>query len=101
MVDKPARRLTVSEYLIEFPHTTDNCMQMQMLAGLDMDYPELLPMISWGCMADNHGGWAMVDAESDAEALDMLPITMRDKVRVTKLNKFTAGEIREWHGKAA
>lgn len=88
----------MTQYLIEFPHTTDNCMEM--LDAL-AQYPELLPMISWGCESGTHNGWAMVSAESEADAFDMLPPSLRDMVRVTRLSKLTVDDIREFHRKAA
>jgi hypothetical protein len=85
----------MSQYLIELPHTLDNCMPM--LDSLAMDNPDFLKTINWGCMAGNHTGWAMVEAASDADASNMVPAAIRDSVCVTQLSHFTPEQVRELH----
>lgn len=89
----------MSQFMIEFPHTQDNCLRM--LDDLSMNNPDLLSRVNWGCMAGNHTGWAMVEAESAADALNMVPIGLRDSVRLTEMSRFTPDQIRDFHLKAA
>ena len=43
----------------------------------------------WGCMDGVHTGWAVIEAEDEAQACLAVPSIVRNKARVVKLNKFT------------
>ena len=85
----------MARYLIESPHTPDEC-----LTALDevLDQgSDMLAKYDWGCMSGDHRGWAVVEAESDSGALEMVPSVVRGKAHVVPLNKFTAKDIAEAH----
>jgi len=43
----------------------------------------------WGCEVGIHNGWAIIEAENEAQAKLAVPPLVRRKARVIKLNKFT------------
>jgi hypothetical protein len=83
------------EYLIELPHTKESC-----LAALDRINdlgPQTLERWSFGCSDGNHTGYALVDADSLSEALNVVPDSDRKTVKIRKLNKMTPEQIASYH----
>ena len=76
----------MQRYLIETPHTDEECDQLikQVYA---MGY---LYNFDWGCMVGVHSGWAIIEAESEADAYLAVPSLVRKKAKVVRLNKFEA-----------
>jgi hypothetical protein len=76
----------MDRYLIETPHTDEDCHQLveQVLA---MGY---LYHFDWGCESGVHCGWAILEADNEAQARLAVPPLVRSKARVIKLNKFDA-----------
>jgi hypothetical protein len=74
----------MDRYLIETPHTDQDCHQLiaQMLAT------GYLHNFEWGCKSGVHSGWAILEAESEAQARLAVPPLVRNKARVIKLNRF-------------
>jgi hypothetical protein len=52
-------------------------------------------------MAGDHTGYAIVEARSESEAREAIPVFLGGKARVVKLNKFTPEQIRDFHRKSA
>jgi hypothetical protein len=79
----------MDRYLIETPHTAQDCKMIvhQIYA---MGY---LYHFDWGCMDGVHSGWAIIEAESEAQARLAVPPLLRSKARVVKLCKFTDDTI--------
>ena len=75
----------LGRYLIETPHTAKEC-QLLMEQIYAMGY---LHHFDWGCPSGVHSGWAIIDAESEAQARLAVPPLVRKKARVIKLDKFT------------
>ncbi len=86
---------TVSGYLIEIPHTMESCLKalddVKALGG------DKLAKYSWGCMAGDHTAYLIVNAASDAEALQWVPASERGAAKLIKLNKFTPEQIEAFH----
>ncbi len=57
----------------------------------------------WGCKAGVHSGWAVIEAEDEAQARLAVPTIVRKQARVVKLTKFTGNpaeahpEFEEFH----
>lgn len=51
----------------------------------------------WGCESGICTGWAIVEAESEEQALYSVPTLIRSKARVIKLSRFTPEKIQEFH----
>ena len=81
-------------YLIEAKHTPEECLKT--LDELSAKSSKLLSKFDWGCMAGDHTGYAMVEAESDAAVKAMLPPSMQN-AHIVKLNKFTPEQIKTFH----
>jgi hypothetical protein len=83
----------MDRYLIETPHTDDDCQRL-VEAVYVMGY---LLNFEWGCNAGVHCGWAIIEAESEAQARLAVPSLVRGRARVIKLNKFEPDEIAPSH----
>ena len=84
----------MAEYLIELPHTKDECMK----AFEEIKDSEFLPKINWGCAAGVHNGWAIIDTEDDAAARSHVGSEfMRSKANVIKVAKVTKEDIASYH----
>lgn len=89
----------MSRYFIETKHTPEECLRA--LDEVLAMGPTVLDRFEWGCMADDHTGYAMTEADKDYEAWDLVPEFLRHKARVIKLNRFTPDQIRSFHKKSA
>lgn len=74
----------MDRYLIETPHTAQDCQSLvdQVRAS------GYLFNFDWGCKSGVHCGWAIIEAESEAQARLAVPALVRSKARVIKLNKY-------------
>ncbi len=81
----------MKRYFIESPHTAGDCLRVLK----DFLAAGYLTHFEWGCKARVHSGWAMVDAENEAEARLMVPSLIRDKARVVQLTSFTRENLEE------
>lgn len=84
-----------AKYLIESPHRHEECLQA--LDELLAKGPELLDKFEFGCAAGDHTGWALVEAESESAARELIPSVVRDKARVVPVTKITPEQIRSYH----
>ena len=86
------------QFLVEMKHTPGQCVAV--LDRISDEAPEFLDQVGWGCMAGDHTGYLMVSAENEAAAKNMVPAFLRgDDTHIVALNKFTAEQIRSFHGK--
>ncbi len=84
----------MDRYLVESPHTPEECKHT---------LKEVLTIGSithfdWGCMAGEHCGWVILEAETEAQARMVVPAFLRNKARVIKLNKFSPEQVKSIHG---
>lgn len=85
----------MARYLIESPHTKEECLK-----ALDEVLEEgtyILDKFEWGCQAGDHTGYAIVDADSEATARNMVPNFIRNKARIVKVGKFSPEQIKAFH----
>ena len=83
----------MDEYLIELPHTKEECIE----AGDEMKDSELLPKVNWGCMSGVHNGWAIVEAENESVARSLIDSDiLRNKARIVKVVKFAKEDIESY-----
>jgi hypothetical protein len=78
----------MNRYLIESPHTAENCDQ----AIRDLHAAGYLHCFEWGCKDDDHTGWAMVEAESVEHARQIVPWYLRDNARIVRLVRFEVAD---------
>jgi hypothetical protein len=82
---EPKNDIKMQRFLIETPHTASDC-QMLVDQVYAMGY---LYHFDWGCKAGVHSGWAIIEAENEADARLAVPPMVRNKARIVLLNKFT------------
>jgi len=84
-------------YLITSKHEPEECIR-----ALDEELEKgNLDKFVYGCKGGDHTGYAIVDAKSISNALSLVPDFLQEKACVTKVDKFTRGEIKSLHAKAA
>ena len=86
-------------YLVISPHTQEECLAA--LDGLVQQGSNALAQYDWGCKAGDHTGYAVIEATSPEEALNMVPAVVRKKAKVVALNKFTEKEVKSFHTESA
>ena len=75
----------MERYLIETPHTEQDCKLL-----IDQIYAMgYLYHFDWGCKAGIHSGWAIIEADNEADARLAVPPMVRSKAKVIQLNKFS------------
>jgi hypothetical protein len=79
----------MQRFLIETPHSASDC-QMLVDQVYAMGY---LYHFDWGCEAGVHSGWAIIEAENEADARLAVPPIVRNKARIIQLNKFTDSTV--------
>src|SRR2546426_2247786 len=84
---KMHHRSSMPEFLIESPHTPEECMKS--MDAIAAQGPKALDKWSFGCESGEHTAWAIVHAKDEQAALAMVPADLRDKAKVHKLEKFT------------
>jgi len=82
-------------YLIEAPHTEKNCLDL-----IDqVNAAGFLNHFDWGCQSGVHCGWAIIEAENEAQAHLAVPPLIRGKARVVKLVTYTPAMLEAMHHK--
>lgn len=83
----------MERFLVETPHTDENC-----LALIDeLNAQGYLQHFDWGCRVGLHTGWAIIEAENEAQARLSIPPLVRGNARITKLNKFSEEDVAQLH----
>lgn len=83
----------MDRYLIETPHDDADC-HLLVEQVRSMGY---LCNFDWGCEAGVHCGWAIVEADNEAQARLVVPSVVRDAARVIRLVKFSPDQAQELH----
>jgi hypothetical protein len=89
----------MSRYLIASGHRADECVR-----AIDATLTRgtsVLDKFVFGCKEGDHTGYAIVDVKSLSDALAMVPDFLQESACVTRVDKFTAADIRAMHAKAA
>ena len=75
----------MDRYLVESAHTAEDCSH----ALKQVEALGFLTHFEWGCKAGVHSGFAIIEAENEAQALMVVPSLVRREARVVKLTRFT------------
>jgi hypothetical protein len=89
----------MKRYLIETPHKAEDCLR-----ALDEELAkgqQVLGKFEYGCMAGDHTGYAIVDAESREDAIALVPTFLQSTAKIVEVVKYTPDMIRSFHKKAA
>ena len=81
------------KFLIEVPHDSDvvecsRAVQVFLSTG-----SHFLSNAEWGCMDGVHSAWMIVEVDSKAEALGIVPPAFRQETRIVGLNRFSLPKI--------
>ena len=87
-------------YMIQASHEPRPAACAQICAAFLQAGAHYLTKAEWGCLADVHTAWIIVEAQNDDDARLMVPPIIRNSALLVKLNKFTPGQIRELHEQA-
>lgn len=83
----------MNRYMVETSHNREDCLRILdefVLHGH-------ITHFEWGCESGVCTGWAIIEAESEEQALYAVPTFLRGKAKVVKLSKFTPEKIQEFH----
>lgn len=89
----------MERYFIESKHTPEECLRA--LDEVLAKGSDILGKYEWGCMAGDHTGYVTVEARGETEAWENVPVFLRGKSRIVKLNRFTPDQIKAFHKKSA
>jgi len=79
----------MKRYFVESSHTGEDCLRI-LKDFLSAGY---LAHFEWGCKAGHHIGWAMIEAENEAEARMVVPALIRSKARVIEVTRFSKEDL--------
>jgi len=92
---KDVSMATMSSFLVISPHTPEECLST--LDEVSSISKGALDKWYWGCMAGDHTGYEIVQAESETLALQAVPVDIRAKAHAMKLNRFSAEQVTSFH----
>jgi len=83
----------VPKYLIELPHDDERAACIRSLQAIEEYGSHFVTHADWGCSDGVHVGWLIVELDTRADAMQLVPPGMRADARVVQLNRFTREEI--------
>lgn len=83
---------SVDKFLIESPHDPETCKKVVK----DVYAQGYLHNCDWGCMGGVHKAWVIVEAESESQALQVVPPILRAEAKAIKLVKFEPEIVKDW-----
>jgi hypothetical protein len=81
------------KFLIEVPHEADTLECTRVVHVFLSTGSHFLTNAEWGCKSGVHSAWILVDVDSKAEALAIVPPAFRAAARIVGLTRFTLAEI--------
>ncbi len=81
------------KFLIEVPHESDTVECSRAVQVFLATGSHFLTNAEWGCMDGVHSAWMIVEVESKAEALGIVPPAFRSRTRIVGLNRFSLPKI--------
>ena len=82
-------------YLLESPHTKEECLKE--LDEVMQVGRHVLNKFYWGCSQGDHTGYALVDADNESKALNVVPGFIRNKAKAIEVQQFTPEQIKSFH----
>ena len=89
----PEKEDRVSKFLIEVPHAADALGCARVVRVFLATGSHFLTNAEWGCRDGVHSAWMIVNVDSKAEALGILPPAFRAGARIVALNQFSMADI--------
>jgi hypothetical protein len=83
------------KYIVISNHKGEDCIKA-IQETLAIGY---LTHFQWGCKDNVHTGWAILEAESKAEAIMSVPTFLRPSANVVLLTQYDPEQVRRMHPK--
>jgi len=83
----------VPKFLIEVPHEADTLECTRVVHVFLSTGSHFLTNAEWGCKSGVHSAWMLVDMDTKADALAIVPPAFRAHARIVGLTRFTLAEI--------
>jgi hypothetical protein len=83
------------KFLIEVPHEEEVVACAKVVQVFLATGSHFLTHADWGCMDGEHAAWIIVDVDTKAEALAIVPPAFRAGAKVVALNKFSMEQIND------
>jgi hypothetical protein len=80
-------------FLIEIRHSDEYEGCVKALDAIVNFGSHLVTNAEFGCEDGEHAGWVIVEVDTRAEVLQMVPPKMRDGARIVQLRQWTRAEI--------
>ena len=81
------------KFLIEVPHDSDVVECSKAVQALLSTGSHFVTHAEFGCLDGVHSAWLIVEVDSKAEALGILPPAFRPRSRIVGLNRFELAKI--------
>ena len=85
----------MAQYLITAPHTDPECIRA--LNTIEEWGMHLLHHTWFGCVVGVHTSWLQLEADTEPEALAVLPPPMRSHAQAVEVRKLTPDQIKALH----
>jgi len=85
----------MDRFLVETSHEPKDCVHLLEL----MNAQGYLTHFDWGCLSGVHTGWAVIEADDEAEARFVVPPLVRGQARIVKVTKFDGAMLAAFHKK--
>lgn len=83
----------MSKYLIEVHHEQDKLACEHAVSVFLRSGSHFLTNADWGCLDGEHKAWFIIEVDSKAQALQIVPPAFRKDTKVTQLNRFTTKDF--------
>lgn len=85
----------MARFFIEVPHDADMLSCAKAIQVFQQSGSHLLTNAEWGCHDGDHCGMIIVEVDSRADALSIIPPAYRDDSRVVELTRFSPEDIQK------
>ena len=85
----------MARFLIEVTHDEDTIACARTVELFMRTGSHFLTHADWGCQDGDHRSWIIVELDTKAEALNVVPPVFHSRTRIVRLNSFTLEQIRE------
>jgi len=81
------------KFLIQVPHEEETLACAKVVQVFLASGSHFLTHAEWGCMDGEHAAWMIVDVDTKAEALAIVPPAFRAEAKIVALNTFSMEQI--------
>jgi hypothetical protein len=85
----------MAKFMIEVPHGSDKTECLNSVSIFLSSGSHFLTHADWGCMDGEHKAWFTLEANSKAEALQVVPPAYRHNAKISQLNSFSLDAVQE------